>query len=349
MTRQMRNILVTGGAGYIGSHSVLTLREAGFRPIIIDDLSNSSPVAVDRIRELAGDPDLPFIHADVRDQQVLDRIFQSFDIHAVIHFAGLKAVGESVAEPLSYFSTNLGSTLVLLEVMRRHRCHRLVFSSSATVYGSPEVLPIPEDHPLRATNPYGRTKLFIEDILRDLAASDKLWRIALLRYFNPVGAHPSGKIGESPLGPPNNLFPCITQAMTSERPELAVFGTDYPTPDGSGVRDYIHVTDLARGHVAALGNIDGLQGAVPINLGTGNGYSVLEVICMFEEISGRLIPWTPHPRRPGDVAECYAHAGEAERVFGWTARSSLRDMCQDSWNWQSKNPAGYASPVPVSL
>lgn len=334
-------ILITGGAGYIGTHTLLALISAGFKPVVIDNLANSHPVALERVREIAGGIDIPFFEADVRETSALDAIFSTYPIRAVIHFAGLKAVGESVSQPRSYFSNNLGSTLALLEVMERHRCFQLIFSSSATVYGDPQSLPIKEEQALRVTNPYGRTKLFIEEILRDLAASDPRWHIALLRYFNPVGADPSGKIGESPLGLPNNLFPCVTQVMTGRREKLSVFGTDYPTPDGSGVRDYLHVKDLAEGHVAALREIDSLQGAVPINLGTGKGHSVLEVIRMFDEISGQTIPWEAHPRRPGDIAECYADPTRAKTLLGWSATHDLRTMCRDSWNWQSKNSTGY--------
>jgi UDP-glucose 4-epimerase len=339
------NVLITGGAGYIGSHTVLALVEAGYRPVILDNFSNSCAEAVARIRELAGDTTLPFIEADLMDREALNAVFTTYPIDAVIHFAGLKAVGESVGAPLEYYTNNIGSTMVLLEVMKHHGCFRLVFSSSATVYGMPEFLPICEDHPLRSTNPYGRTKLFIEEILRDLAFSDARWHIALLRYFNPVGAHPSGRIGESPNGTPNNLFPCITQFAVGARASLKILGTDYATRDGSGVRDYLHVCDLADGHVAALNHLHQLQGAVSINLGTGTGYSVLEVIRMFEEVSGLPIHATPEPRRPGDVAECFADPGKAASLLGWKAKKSLREMCRDSWNWQTLNPNGYSSTI----
>lgn len=335
------NILITGGAGYIGSHTALALHEAGFHPVIVDNFSNSSPIAVERIGELAGGVRFPSIAADVSDATALDKIFAAHAIAAVIHFAGLKAVGESVSQPLEYYRNNLGSTFTLLEAMKRHECFNLVFSSSATVYGAPEELPIPESHPLGATNPYGRTKLFIEEILRDLAVADGRWHIPLLRYFNPVGAHPSGRIGEDPAGPPNNLFPCVTQFAVGRRPSLSVFGTDYPTPDGSGVRDYIHVCDLAAGHVAALRHIDRFRGAVPVNLGTGTGYSVLEVIRMFEEVSGRAIPCRHEARRPGDVAACYGSPATAGRLLQWHAERDLRTMCEDSWRWQTLNPNGY--------
>jgi UDP-glucose 4-epimerase len=335
------NVLITGGAGYIGSHTALALHGAGFHPIIVDNFSNSSPIAVARIGELAGGVRFPCFEADVCDAAALDAIFKAHDIGAVIHFAGLKAVGESVSQPLAYYRNNLDSTLSLLETMARHACFRLVFSSSATVYGAPELLPIPEHHPLRATNPYGRTKLFIEEILRDAAVADERWQIALLRYFNPVGAHPSGRIGEDPNGPPNNLFPCVTQFAVGRRPSLKVFGSDYPTPDGSGVRDYIHVSDLADGHVAALRNIDALRGAVPINLGTGCGYSVLQVIGMFEEVIGRPIAYQRDARRPGDVATCYGDPSTAAELLRWRASQDLRAMCEDSWRWQTLNPNGY--------
>ncbi len=337
------DILVTGGAGYIGSHTCLALLEAGFRPVIVDNFSNSSPVAVERVRELASGADLPCVAADVCDGGALDRIFSQYPIEAVIHFAGLKAVGESVSQPLEYYSNNLGSTLALLDAMRRHQCFNLVFSSSATVYGQPEILPIPENHPLSATNPYGRTKLFIEEILRDLAASDARWHMALLRYFNPVGAHPSGRIGESPLGPPNNLFPCVTQFVVGHRPELNVYGTDYATSDGSAIRDYLHVCDLANGHVAALRKIHNLSGAVAINLGTGTGHSVLEVIETFEKVCNTPIEAKPAPRRAGDVAACYADARKAVELLAWRSTETLLSMCNDAWRWQFANPAGLSA------
>ena len=337
----METILVTGGAGYIGSHTVIALREAGFRPVIIDNLSNSSCGAVNRIRELANDPGIPFIEADVRDPDALETIFREYPIASVIHFAGYKAVGESTKIPLDYYINNLGSTFTLLEAMKRHGCFKLVFSSSATVYGSPVALPIDESHPLSATNPYGRTKLFTEEILCDLAALDPKWKIALLRYFNPVGAHPSSRIGESPHGRPNNLFPCVTQCIVGKLPELKVYGSDYPTPDGTGVRDYLHVSDLAAGHVAAVHRLDTLAGAVPINLGTGVGYSVLDIVKSFEKIVGHLIPCIFDDRRPGDVAECYANPDRAAILLGWKATRTLDEMCRDSWNWQRQNPKGY--------
>ena len=337
----MQDILITGGAGFIGSHTALALVKASYRPVIIDNFVNSSPVAVERVRELSDGADIPLVEADLCDPVAVDRVFSDYKIHSVIHFAGLKAVGESVGKPLEYYSNNIGSTLVLLDAMKRHGCFHLAFSSSATVYGAPEVLPIPEDHPLSTTNPYGTTKLFIEEILRDLAASDPRWCIALLRYFNPVGADPSGRIGESPNDAPNNLFPCVTQFAVGRRSELKVFGTDYPTADGSGVRDYLHVSDLADGHVAAIRKIGSLSGAVPINLGTGTGCSVLEVIRMFEEVSGQSLAPQFVERRPGDIAACYADASLAKTLLDWEAHQTLRSMCEDAWRWQTQNPKGY--------
>ena len=337
----MENILVTGGAGYIGTHTVIALREAGFRPVIIDNLSNSSREAVIRVRELTNDPEIPFIEADVRNPDALEAIFLQYPIASVIHFAGYKAVGQSNQIPLEYYINNLGSTFALLEAMKRHGCFKLVFSSSATVYGSPVELPVDESHPLSATNPYGRTKLYTEEILCDLAASNPKWKIALLRYFNPVGAHPSSRIGESPNGRPNNLFPCVTQFVVGRLPELRVYGNDYPTPDGTGVRDYLHVSDLALGHVAAVQRLDLFAGAVPINLGTGIGYSVLDIVNSFEKIVGHPISCVFQNRRPGDVAECYANPQRAAKLLDWIATRTLDEMCRDSWNWQTLNPAGY--------
>lgn len=341
MNSSKKSVLVTGGAGYIGSHTALALCQSGFHPVIIDNYSNSSPKSIDRVRELADGAQVTLIEGDVQDVEILGDVFEEFDIEAVVHFAGLKAVGESVSLPLDYYSNNLLSTLSLLNEMKRRECFQFVFSSSATVYGEPDDLPIRENQPLSTTNPYARTKLFIEEMLRDLAASDPRWHIALLRYFNPVGAHPSGMIGESPVGAPNNLFPCITQFAAGIRPSLKVFGNDYPTPDGSGVRDYLHVCDLAEAHVAALLSIDRLGGAVPINLGAGSGHSVIEVIRMFEEVSGQEIPFELTGRRLGDVAACYADSSLARELLDWTASKSLRDMCQDAWNWQFQNPGGF--------
>ncbi|MDA7911590.1 UDP-glucose 4-epimerase GalE [Akkermansiaceae bacterium] len=334
------NILVTGGNGFIGTHTIIALHEAGYRPIIIDNLSNSNPESLDRVERLAGGISFPFYQVDLRDACALDQIFREHTIDSVIHFAGLKAVGESSDYPLKYYSNNLESTLSLLKAMENHGCYQLVFSSSATVYGVPQTLPLTEDHPLSATNPYGRTKLMIEQILNDLAQSDPRWCVALLRYFNPVGAHQSGQIGESPLGPPDNLFPCILQFMTGVRPELTVFGADYPTSDGSGVRDYLHVCDLAKGHIAALKNLNDWKGAIPINLGSGKGYSVMEVIQMFEDISGRNIAYEIGARRVGDVASCYADPSRAKKMLGWKSEFTLRQMVVDSLRWQNLENGG---------
>lgn len=330
-----KNILVTGGSGYIGTHTLLALNKAGYSPIVIDNLSNSNHAALQKTETLAGNIKFPFYKSDLRSRSVLEQIFKDHHIHAVIHFAGLKAVGESVTQPLKYYANNLESTLVLLDVMNKSGCHKLVFSSSAAVYGTPQSLPIVEDQSLKATNPYGQTKLFIEQILTDIASEDLRWHIGILRYFNPVGAHPSGKIGEAPLGKPNNLFPCITQFMTGKHSVLEVFGDDYPTHDGTGVRDFLHVCDLAKGHVAALNKIENLKGAMPINLGTGKGYSVLEVVRMFETVSRRRIPFTKSPRRPGDVACCYADVSKAETILEWRAELGLRAMVEDSCRWQN--------------
>jgi UDP-glucose 4-epimerase len=332
--------LVTGAAGFIGSHTLVALLKAGHDVVAVDSFSNSNPLALARVEKIAG---RSFAHyeLDVRDRSALDRVFATHAIDAVIHFAGLKAVGESVQKPLEYYDNNLHSTLVLLETMARYNCRRLVFSSSATVYGEPKELPLREDAPLSATNPYGRTKLFIEEILRDVAKADARHQIALLRYFNPVGAHSSGLIGEDPNGIPNNLFPFIAQVAIGRRSELQVFGGDYPTADGTGVRDYIHVCDLADGHVRAIENIDKCTGAEPINLGTGRGYSVLEAINAFQAASGKRIPYRIVPRRPGDVPACYADPAKAQRLLGWKASHDLAAMCRDHWHWQSQNPNGY--------
>jgi UDP-glucose 4-epimerase len=329
-------ILVTGAAGYIGSHTLLALLTAGHQPITIDNYCNSKPEALKRVAEIAG-KQFPIYQADVRDRAALDRIFAEHRIEAVIHFAGLKAVGESVQKPIEYYDNNLVSTIVLVGTMRTHGCFRLVFSSSATVYGEPKELPIREDAPLSATNPYGRTKLFIEEMLRDLTRADARWKIALLRYFNPVGAHPSGRIGEDPNGIPNNLFPYIAQVAVGRLPELKVFGGDYPTPDGTGVRDYIHVCDVSDGHVRAVECLESLQKAVALNLGTGRGYSVLEAIRAFEQASSRKVPYRIVARRPGDVSACYADPTNAQRRLAWTAQRKLVDMCSDHWRWQSQH------------
>ena len=334
-------ILVCGGAGYIGSHTCVALTEAGFEIAVVDDLSNSSAEALRRVERLTG-REVPFLQADLCDKATVEAAFSRWeDIGAVIHFAGFKAVGESVQRPLEYYQNNLVSTLNLLEVMRAHGVHDLVFSSSATVYGAPSSVPIREDAPLSATNPYGATKLMIERILTDLCRADRAWNVALLRYFNPIGAHPSGLLGEDPRGIPNNLVPYIAKVALGELPVLHVFGGDYPTPDGTGVRDYIHVMDLAEGHVAALRKLKSGCGLFVCNLGTGRGYSVLEVIRAYEEASGRPVPYVVEGRRSGDVAACWADPTRARRELGWTARRSLEEMCASSWNWQRNNPAGY--------
>jgi UDP-glucose 4-epimerase len=334
-------ILVTGGAGYIGSHTCLQLLAAGHELVVLDNLSNSQPEALQRVQKLAG-RQLQLVEGDIRDETMLDAVFR-YPITAVIHFAGLKAVGESVAEPLRYYDNNVAGTLSLLKAMKKHGCKTLVFSSSATVYGDPASVPIREHFPLSATNPYGRSKLMIEDMLRDLSHAEPDWRIAILRYFNPVGAHDSGQIGENPNGIPNNLMPFITQVAVGKRAQLSVFGNDYATHDGTGVRDYIHVVDLARGHLCALDKLQQQAGLLTVNLGTGQGYSVLDMVKAFEQASGRTIAYTITPRRPGDVAACYADPAQAEQLLGWRAEKTLADMCADSWRWQNQNPDGYSS------
>lgn len=333
-------VLVTGGAGYIGSHTCLALLEAGYGVVVADSLVNSSATALKRVEELAG-RSLEFDQLDLRDRDGLEAVFAKGDIEAVIHFAGLKAVGESVAEPLSYYHNNLMGTLVLCELMRKHGVRNLVFSSSATVYGDPATVPITEDFPVSPTNPYGRAKLMIEEILTDLHRSENSFNIALLRYFNPVGAHESGRIGEDPKGIPNNLMPFVARVAVGSLPELAVFGNDYPTPDGTGVRDYIHVVDLAAGHLKALARLAEKPGIETYNLGTGRGYSVLEMVAAFERAAGRKIPYRVVGRRPGDIATCYADPTRAARVLGWRAERDIDDMCEDAWRWQSTNPDGY--------
>lgn len=334
----MSKILVTGGLGYIGSHTVVELSAAGHEVVILDNLSNSKKSVLDRLGELCGQRPA-FVEGDIRDAAAVRAALRGCS--AVIHFAGLKAVGESVEKPLAYYDNNVVGSIRLCETMAEAGVRTLVFSSSATVYGDPQRLPIPEDAPLAATNPYGRTKLMIEDILRDLYRADSGWRLALLRYFNPVGAHPSGRIGEDPNGVPNNLMPFIAQVAIGKRPYLSVFGDDYPTPDGTGVRDYIHVVDLAQGHLAALSALARQGGLLTVNLGTGRGYSVLEMVRAFEQASGRPIPYRIAPRRPGDVACCYADPSLAERLLGWRAQRGLSEMCADLWRWQMNNPDGY--------
>lgn len=342
MTKNSK-ILITGGAGYIGSHTCLVLLEAGFDVAVVDNLCNSSREALRRVEGITGKKVL-FHEADVRDAVALSLIFADEKPQAVIHFAGLKAVGESVEKPLEYYDTNISGTLTLLLAMRAANVRQIVFSSSATVYGNPATVPIREDFPLSVTNPYGRSKLIIEDVLRDLVFSDASWQVALLRYFNPVGAHESGLIGEDPNGIPNNLMPFVSQVAVGHRHYLNVFGGDYPTPDGTGVRDYIHVVDLAKGHLAALQALGGWEGKLPltVNLGTGHGYSVLDMVRAFEKASGRKVPYKIVDRRPGDIATCYADPALAERLLGWKAQLGVERMCEDAWRWQVKNPDGYA-------
>lgn len=334
------NILVTGGAGYIGSHTCLELLNEDYNVIVVDNLANSKEEALKRVEKLTG-RELTFYRLDLLNKPKLFEVFEKHSIDAVIHFAGYKAVGESVEIPLSYYHNNITGTLNLCEVMKEHNVKNLVFSSSATVYGDPDTVPIEEDFPLSATNPYGRTKLFIEEILRDLHTAESDWNIALLRYFNPVGAHDSGQIGEDPNDIPNNLMPYISQVAVGKLEQLSIFGDDYPTKDGTGVRDYIHVVDLSIGHLKALEKLKENPGLVTYNLGTGEGYSVLEVVKAFEEATGQDIPFKITGRRPGDIAECYADPQKAKEELGWQAERNLLDMCRDVWKWQSQNPNGY--------
>jgi len=336
----MATILVTGGAGYIGSHCAVELLTDGHEVVVLDNLGNSDAESLHRVRAIAG-RDLAFHAVDLLDKPGIERVFAAHRIDAVIHFAGLKAVGESVREPLRYYHNNLTGTLHLLQVMNDRGVKRLVFSSSATVYGEPDSVPIREDFPLSATNPYGQTKLMIEDICRDLAAADAGWRIALLRYFNPIGAHASGRIGEDPVGIPNNLMPYLLQVAVGKRPKLSVYGGDWSTPDGTGVRDYIHVVDLALGHLAALGKLERQPGCVAYNLGTGRGVSVLELLRAQSRAVGRDLPYEIVARRPGDVAVSYADPAFAMRELGWRATRDLDAMCADGWRWQKDNPNGY--------
>jgi UDP-glucose 4-epimerase len=336
----MATILLTGAAGYIGSHTWLALLAAGHRVVGVDNFVNSSPRVLDRLNELAGQP-VTFEQADVCDAAALGAVFARHRFDAAVHFAALKAVGESTERPLDYYANNIGGLLNTCRVMRAHGVGRFVFSSSATVYGDPRILPIPEDAPLAATNPYGQTKLIGETVLRDIAAADARWQVACLRYFNPVGAHESGRIGEDPRGIPNNLMPYVAQVAIGRRAELSVFGGDYPTPDGTGVRDYIHVCDLAEGHVAALNRLLDAPGSFTVNLGAGQGHSVLDVVRAYAAASGRDIPYRVAARRPGDVAACYADPALARRLLGWRARRDLDAMCADSWRWQRLNPEGF--------
>lgn len=335
-------ILLTGGAGYIGSHTCVALMQAGFEVVILDNFCNSHPKVLERIQGLTGRaPTL--VRGDVRDATLLRDFFTTHAIAAVVHLAAFKAVAESAAKPLAYYANNLGGLMALLEAMQAAACRKLVYSSSATVYGQPQGVPITEAHPLSHTNPYGHTKLVSEEMLSALALAEVAWQFAVLRYFNPAGAHPSGRMGEDPAGPPNNLMPYVAQVAVGKRPCLHVYGNDYPTPDGTGVRDYIHVMDLAAGHVAALQRLLGYPGGFTVNLGTGHGYSVLEVVRTFEAASGRRVPYQIEPRRAGDVASCYADPAQAQRLLGWQAQRSLDDMCADAWRWQSQNPLGYAT------
>ncbi len=334
-------ILLTGGAGYIGSHTAIELDKAGHEVVVVDNLVNSKEEAMRRVEKIIGKA-IPFYKEDVRDREAMDRIFKENKIDAVIHFAGLKAVGESVAKPLEYYENNMNATFVLLDVMRNNGCKNIIFSSSATVYGDPAIIPITEECPKgKCTNPYGQTKSMLEEVMIDLQKADNEWNVVLLRYFNPIGAHKSGLIGENPNGIPNNLMPYITQTAIGLRKELGVFGNDYDTPDGTGVRDYIHVCDLAAGHVAALKAIEGKAGLAIYNLGTGHGYSVLDVVKAFETANGLKVPYSIKPRRPGDIATCYCNPAKAKAELGWEAQFGIEDMCRDSWNFQKNNPNGY--------
>ena len=336
------NILVTGGAGFIGSHTVVELVQAGHEVVVVDNLSNSSALSLQRVSKILGGREIPFVKADIRDRAALDALFVQYSIDAVIHFAGLKAVGESTEKPWEYYENNIGGTLVLLDVMRKHKCKQIIFSSSATVYGDPVQIPITENCPKApCTNPYGWTKSMLEQILTDIQRADAAWNVVLLRYFNPIGAHASGLIGENPNGIPNNLMPYITQVAIGKRAELGVFGNDYATPDGTGVRDYIHVVDLAKGHVKALDALVHRCGLAVYNLGTGTGYSVLDVVHAFEKANGIKVNYAIKPRRPGDIAQCYSDPSKAEKELGWKAQYGIEEMCRDSWNWQKQNPNGF--------
>ncbi len=334
-------VLVTGGAGYIGSHTVVELQNAGYDVVVIDNLANANEKALARVEAITGKK-VPFYKVDIRDREGLEEVFEKENIDSCIHFAGLKAVGESVAKPWEYYENNIGGTLTLVDVMRKHNCKNIIFSSSATVYGNPEQIPITEECPKgQCTNPYGWTKSMLEQVLSDIQKADPEWNVILLRYFNPIGAHQSGTIGEDPKGIPNNLMPYVTQVAVGKRECLSVYGDDYDTPDGTGVRDYIHVVDLARGHMAALKKLEEVPGLFICNLGTGVGYSVLDVVHAFEEANGLKINYKVVDRRPGDIATCYSDPTKAYKEMGWKAEYDLKDMCRDSWNWQKNNPNGY--------
>ena len=334
-------ILVTGGAGYIGSHTVVELQNAGFDVVVMDNLVNASKKVIKRVEAITG-KEVPFYETDIRDREGLNEIFEKEKIDGVIHFAGLKAVGESVEKPWEYYENNISGTLTLVDVMRKHNCKNIIFSSSATVYGDPAFVPITEECPKgTCTNPYGWTKSMLEQVLSDIYKADNEWNVVLLRYFNPIGAHKSGTIGENPNGIPNNLMPYITQVAVGKLPQLNVFGNDYDTPDGTGVRDYIHVVDLALGHVKALKKLEPGSGLNIYNLGTGVGYSVLDIVKNFEDATGVKIPYEIKPRRAGDIATCYSNADKAAKELGWSAQNGIKEMCADSWKWQSQNPNGY--------
>ena len=336
------NILVTGGAGFIGSHTLIELYAAGHTAVVVDNFCNSCPISLRRTAKIIGIPEIPFYQVDIRDREGLSKVMEQYHFDACIHFAGLKAVGESVSKPWEYYDNNISGTLVLLDVLRQHGCKNIIFSSSATVYGDPAVIPITEECPKgQCTNPYGWTKSMLEQVLVDVQKADPEWNVVLLRYFNPIGAHESGLIGENPNGIPNNLMPYITQTAIGMRKELGVFGNDYPTHDGTGVRDYIHVVDLACGHVCALKAIAEKKGLAIYNLGTGHGYSVLDVVKAFEKVNGLKVPYAIKPRRPGDIATCYCNPAKAKAELGWEAKYGIEEMCRDSWNWQKNNPEGY--------